>query len=217
MGLTQVCHQLRAEFLPIHRARVKIFIYINSLAGYLQDTVLKVYGDLSFARGNIVIDMAYPRYSGSPDFRDLMLLCAQAPQFKVSFAEGIGVSPLIYKAILHANKWPAWHEYIARKSISIRPTLDWFPHNDMYEACIYYNRKDVCIDNLRLAVKPEFAEEWMYTYRPNKPTQADLEECHEWCRGLGLDPTTPLHPVADNKARQNDHIPDPDFERKAGV
>ncbi|KAF1354359.1 hypothetical protein EJ07DRAFT_158515 [Lizonia empirigonia] len=217
MGLTQVCHQLRAEFLPIHRARVKIFIYINSLAGYLQDSVFKVYGDISLARGNIVIDMAYRRYSGSPDFRDLMLLCAQAPQFQVVFAESIGVSPLISKTIFHANKWPAWHEYIARKSISIRSNMDWFPHNDWERACIYYNRKDVRIDNLILAVKPEFAKEWMYTYRPNKPTQADLEECHEWRRGLGLDPATPLHPIAEKLVRQNEHIPYPDFERKAGV
>ena len=91
-GLTQACRQLRAEYMPIHRAQTKAHIQCQDSVSYIKTFILPTGTDPKQARGNVIIqlpDQWYESRGASSPQRDIIHainLCRSAPQVNIAFA-----------------------------------------------------------------------------------------------------------------------------------
>ncbi|KAI4926254.1 hypothetical protein J4E85_006546 [Alternaria conjuncta] len=91
-GLTQACRQLRAEYMPIHRAQTKAHIQCQDSVSYIKTFISSSGADPKIARGNVIVhlpDLWYESRGASSTQRDIIqviYLCRSAPQVNVAFA-----------------------------------------------------------------------------------------------------------------------------------
>jgi hypothetical protein len=86
-AVTQVCRQLRSEFLPIYLAQNVVHVLHDHLLAYLDVFARPITNDASSTTGNIALDLLYgPDGHATADTFDLfpaLMLCAKSPRLTI--------------------------------------------------------------------------------------------------------------------------------------
>jgi hypothetical protein len=175
MGLTQACHQLRHEFLPIVQSKSIIGIKLHELPRYFNECIASMFQDRAVAKANIVVDsMDTPVCK--VDLLPFILFRRAAPHVSVAFDE--------YKAVKLFNfeQGSKWHTYMSRcvsKVVCCVTSIGDCP-------CCYL----LHLQALVAYVKAEFTENWMSSLAESQSimygeekTPAQIDERRIWCDG----------------------------------
>jgi len=85
LALTQVCRQLRAEFLPIYRSRNTVHVHYLDFQAYLDTFACPITSDPASVAGNIAIDLGHDLHDPADaeyiDILPTLMLCKNAPTF----------------------------------------------------------------------------------------------------------------------------------------
>jgi hypothetical protein len=142
LGLAQTCRQLRAEYLAVHDRSFTARVQLCDLHAYLTQLVIAVENDaVRKARSRIHV---YNRSTRIIDIYDLVLLCSTTADLDLILSPRLadrGTLQLLFSSREH----PKWWEYLIRRVSMVE--LHRF---DRWE-----------IWSVRIALRPEFAEEWM--------------------------------------------------------
>lgn len=118
-ALTRVCRQIRKEFFPLYRKKVKARVDMRDLRRYLTDVVQTGVTDPTCAYGNISIDITDER---SVDLQEILLLHNRAPNLHLSFTHPERESDMM-SILLDADRWPEFHAFVAEKTSRVILTI----------------------------------------------------------------------------------------------
>jgi hypothetical protein len=171
LGLTQVCHQLRVEFLPIFRdTHPPVKLGLDKVEQYFRDWIAL---DYKLAKADICITTNHaPR--GPFDMHTLILLSSAAPNIAINIRDDVdeedaGLKPDIYSP---------WYDYLRRCVRSV----------------YYVNEGEDCgccryVDEVVVWVRVECAEKWMQAYREEvwEQQREYREGVEEWMERLDIE------------------------------
>ncbi|KAF9691636.1 hypothetical protein EKO04_010259 [Ascochyta lentis] len=203
-SLTQVCHQIRDEFLALYRQNVKVSIRIDDLERYISEVIQPLNTDPTAVSGNISIIF---ESSGAINFRDIITLHNRAPHLHLSVPQDRASSDMM-SILLNPHLWREFHAYIAEKTeqvqLHIEPDK---PSDPRYDDALVFcpgpvgdSDDDDCswppeprylypyVQGCVLYVKEEFAEPWMYG--SGLRNESYWKKRSEWLSVLGLDKRT---------------------------
>ncbi|KAH6625853.1 hypothetical protein C7974DRAFT_414335 [Boeremia exigua] len=167
LGLTQVCRQLRNEFLPIYRARIPISVRITELEAYICVFVMpqKV--------GNIRMEI--DDGDQTTELRDAVILCASTPRIRITYGWAtIQMIRLVHRPEEHGRFYMFLSECV--KQLVVVPKA--------WRVATRWNgmSKIVVLERLEVYVKTDLEEQWM------KALVEDLDVSHlsKWRLDLGL-------------------------------
>lgn len=192
-SLTQVCRQIRKEFLPIYREIVGVRIDMRDLKDYLSTVIQNTNEDPTTVCGNISIDITSPC---NINFRDTLLLHDRAPHLHLQFTHPETSSDMM-SILLDSHLWPKFHAYISERTNRvvlniyfddfIIPCTDPADDSDFDEEEGHgtseprwpYPYTQGCV----LHVKEEFIESWMRNPIVHAPYRDGMSK---WENALGL-------------------------------
>lgn len=166
LGLTQTCHQLRKEFLPLHQRYTPIKVAFDKLPDYARTCIENTYA------ANVMVE---PRDSGTIDIPDVVLLFSKASTINIRSRDLV-----LNQLLVKLQKNPHLLEYIENKAIRVIITVNFRivldPVYGDVLSCLLF-------DGMDLYLNEEFAEEWMEESWKAK----NEENLQRWRRELGVD------------------------------
>lgn len=178
--LSQVCHRLRSEFLPIYQKRTRVSIQPGDLQKYIDVFLNAPSVSLENVVGNIALTL-YPREENyEDDITPLMRLAQYSTYFHATIVDhtmshGDGFVTVVNKFFRH-DEAPLLHAYL-RNAV------------EKIELC---KKSDEIFYKIHLGLRKEYWEDWMegWSYR-NRDMWMGCREVEDamvnWGTGRGLD------------------------------
>ncbi|KAJ8116483.1 hypothetical protein OPT61_g2108 [Boeremia exigua] len=167
VGLTQVSHQVRAEFLPLYRKYVLICVRLTELYAYVGVFTKP----LAVARMHVEIHDPMLMV----DVRDALMLCATTPEVRVWFR---WAKPAMHLLLSFPERFKLFYEFVAQKTekVVIVPKSCKTTRQDGSEVMKFG------IDRLDVYVNDASAEVWMRA----AVEKLDVNYLGKWKRDLQL-------------------------------
>lgn len=171
LGLTQVCRELRAEFLPVYMETIRVRINLDDIYKYLLEYVRVRQTPRALLKGNIVICILDEpkRKEKWVDIRPLILLQAEAPGLKLGFAEK-NLKHLHMNQIFTASKkYPRLYDVIRDRAQDVSLQI-----SPQYSFLLRTRMEDDIVSCFRVYMKDIYAEDWMRHFEsPDWPHRRD--------------------------------------------
>lgn len=181
IGLTQVCHQLRAEFLSMYQEQVNVKVDLNNIYGYVEDWVFKPDVDTEMLQGNVTIEVTKRSWV---DIHGLLLLAAAAPRLKIRFAENNLKHPEMNRLFSASKEFPKLFDCIQHKVERILPQIP--SDGDGWVPLVPEGSAKWTISCFRVYIKLEYAEEWMVKGFTDEDPLNWTELRDDWSSSLGV-------------------------------
>jgi len=189
-GLTQVCRQLRSEYLPMYMAQTKVHIQCVDSLLYINTFILPTGTDPKQARGDLTVQLPGQLYesrselSTQRDIIHVVNLCGSAPQVNVAFA--LGDIPLSQSRFSGRRIGRILHDLTKPEAM---PELHDFIRDSVeHLECWMYTEET---SSLRFRTKKGHAEKWMDAWShccANCPTgQESGRRMERWRGEMRLD------------------------------
>jgi hypothetical protein len=163
LGLTQVCRQIRREFLPNYESKFEAGIELAELHAYLITVVHKQMRRDSYAK----IFVIFPPGDFAVPVRDLILLCSILPEHKLCLrCTAFDMDHGRMNPIFFARHNPRWLDCVIRQASRVEArTISSF--RGLARLVVY--------------LKPEWVEEWMWR------NESTYKEVTDWRWDCGLE------------------------------
>ena len=166
LGLTQVCRQLRTEFLPMSFG-IWVSVDFCDAHDYMEQASVR---QAQHAKTTVCLEINVDDRQGCFDARSFLLTYYQSTHLCVRFCpqkipEDLPYDHRILEHFLLNAKtlYPKWCDFIAEKAFEVRPVFlssQWSGTDSVSVPFSY-------IHGVETLLEPEFAEDWMAQNMPN--------------------------------------------------